>query len=191
MSIMHLLMDLLVEERYGELDQLLEVLEGGLTQTGETTMVKHVLSGGVLHTLSDGIAAQCSCGWASRGHFSGAAASAAFMEHKEATVEDKDIPASEPFPWHPMTDSVDLKHLDKLGEEAGELVSAVCRCLCQGIEERNPDNDKPNRLWLEDEIADVFANAHLVIERFKLDRERMAVRTQLKIQKLSVWHRMT
>ncbi len=93
-------------------------------------------------------------------------------------------------PWNPITNSVDLKHLGKLGEEAGELCSAVSRCIIQGIDEYEPVSGKPNREWLEDEIADVLANCTLVASRFKLDLDRMAERSREKEEKLREWHNM-
>lgn len=83
-------------------------------------------------------------------------------------------------PWHPITDPLDLKYLGKLCEEAGELASAVSRCIIQGIDECEPSTGKPNREWLEDEVADVQANIDLVVERFGLDEERMAARIEKK-----------
>lgn len=98
-------------------------------------------------------------------------------------------------PWHPITDSVDLKHLGKLGEELGELgaaagkcAAAVSRCIIQGVDEREPVTGKLNRDWLQDEIADVQANLDLVIERFGLDEEAMAARSAKKRQHLKQWH---
>lgn len=93
-------------------------------------------------------------------------------------------------PWHPITDAVDLKHLGKLGEEAGELVSAASRCTIQGIDEREPVTGKINREWLEDEIADVRANSELVIQRFNLDEARIAARAEKKKRYLRLWHDM-
>jgi hypothetical protein len=93
-------------------------------------------------------------------------------------------------PWHPMTDAVDLKHLGKLGEELNECGSAVSRCIIQGIDEAEPVTGKINRTWLEDEIADVMANAELNIERFGLDKVRMAARGERKKAQLRQWHRM-
>lgn len=93
-------------------------------------------------------------------------------------------------PWHPMADSVDLKHLGKLGEELGECSAAVSRCLIQGIDKAEPVTGKPNREWLEDEIADVAANMELVAARFGLDKERIAERAQRKVAQLRTWHDM-
>lgn len=91
-------------------------------------------------------------------------------------------------PWHPITDSVDLKHLGKLGEECGELGSAISRCIIQGVDECEPVTGKPNREWLEDEIADVLANIALVERRFNLDTTRMAARAERKMAHLRQWH---
>lgn len=91
-------------------------------------------------------------------------------------------------PWHPITDTVDLKHLGKLGEEAGELGSAVSRCVIQGLDEAEPVTGKVNRQWLEDEIADVRAGSELAIERFGLDEDRIRARAERKKAHLRQWH---
>jgi NTP pyrophosphatase (non-canonical NTP hydrolase) len=93
-------------------------------------------------------------------------------------------------PWVPITDLVDLKHLGKLGEETGELSSAVARCIIQGMDGVNPDGGQVNREWLEDEIADVLANAALNIQHFKLDWERIKERRDKKMARLKTWHSM-
>jgi hypothetical protein len=94
----------------------------------------------------------------------------------------------DPSPWHPITDPVDIKHLGKLAEELNEAGAAVARCLIQGVDEAEPETGRPNRLWLQDEIADVLANAELVVERFTLDREAMAARAARKTAFLRRWH---
>lgn len=93
-------------------------------------------------------------------------------------------------PRHPTTNTVDLKHLGKLAEESGELGAAVSRCIVQGIAEAEPTTGKPNREWLEDEIADVAANSQLVIERFGLDKDRILERVRRKAAQLRTWHAM-
>lgn len=93
-------------------------------------------------------------------------------------------------PWHPIDNKVDLKHLGKLGEELGECSAAVARCIIQGVEEAEPVTGKPNREWLEEEIADVQANIALVALRFELDQDRMARRTARKMAQLLSWHEM-
>lgn len=93
-------------------------------------------------------------------------------------------------PWHPITDSVDLKHLSKFCEELGECTAATARCIAQGIDEVEPVTGKPNRKWLEDEIADVLANAQLVMDRFRLDKFRIMDRSERKVKLLQSWHKM-
>lgn len=93
-------------------------------------------------------------------------------------------------PWHPISDPVDLKHLGKLAEEAGELVSACNRCIIQGVDEAEPFTKKINRQWLQDEIADVLANAQLVIDRFDLNEDEITARVVTKAQRLREWHEM-
>lgn len=93
-------------------------------------------------------------------------------------------------PWTPMSKPIDLKHLGKLAEELGEATAAVSRCLIQGIDEAEPVTDKPNRVWLEDELADVVANIDLVIVHFGLDADRMFERMERKKIHLRGWHSM-
>lgn len=91
-------------------------------------------------------------------------------------------------PWHPITDPVDLKHLGKLGEELGECQAAVSRCIIQGLLSTEPVTGKLNKEWLEEELADVLANAQLVIARFKLNEPHIHSRSQIKKERLRVWH---
>lgn len=93
-------------------------------------------------------------------------------------------------PWQPITDAKDLKHLGKLSEEVGELGAAIARCIIQGIDESEPVTGKVNRVWLEDEIADVLANVGLVASHFNLDMVRMEARSNEKATKLLTWHNM-
>ncbi len=89
-----------------------------------------------------------------------------------------------------MTDPVDLKILGKLLEEMGELTAALSRCLIQGIDEVEPVTKKPNKKWLEDEIADVAAGIDFVVQRFDLDQASMIIRTDAKKRRLKEWHMM-
>jgi len=91
-------------------------------------------------------------------------------------------------PWHPMSAPIDLKHLGKLCEEASELGAAISRCIIQGIDEAEPVTGKINRHWLQDELADVSANADLVIEHFGLDRAAIQQRALKKKAHLKQWH---
>lgn len=93
-------------------------------------------------------------------------------------------------PWVPMTNATDLKVLGKCAEECNELGAALIRCIIQGIDECEPVTGKLNRDWVEDEIADVLANIHLVRRRFKFDDLRILKRSTRKILKLERWHAM-
>lgn len=94
----------------------------------------------------------------------------------------------EPNPWHPMSDPVDLKVMGKLGEEVAELGSAICRCIIQGVDEKEPVTGKVNRLWLTEEIADAIANIDLVVDRWDLDVRFIAERALRKREQLKIWH---
>lgn len=63
------------------------------------------------------------------------------------------------------------------------------RCVIQGINEREPKTGYLNQHWLEDEIADVLANAELVMDRFHLDKARIAKRSAAKKPLLLAWHK--
>ena len=93
-------------------------------------------------------------------------------------------------PWRPMSKPIDLKHLGKLAEELNECGSAVSRCIIQGIDEAEPVTGKVNRNWLEDEIADVYANLVLVIDHFGLNTARIRERMARKQEHLRGWHSM-
>lgn len=91
-------------------------------------------------------------------------------------------------PWHPMANPVDLKYIGKLAEESGELSQAIGRCIIQGVDGHEPDSKKPNRRWLEEEIADVVANAKLCIDHFELDEDFINERAEQKKERLRIWH---
>lgn len=91
-------------------------------------------------------------------------------------------------PWIPITNTKDLKFLGKLGEELGEASSAVCRCIIQGLEEKEPVTEKVNKDWLEEELADVLANIELVTEHFQLDTIKILERSSKKKERLKIWH---
>lgn len=93
-------------------------------------------------------------------------------------------------PWVPMKNSIDLKHLGKLGEEVNELGAVISRCIIQGIDESEPVTGKVNRQWLTEEIADVLANIHLVSKHFNLDDEVVTNRVVKKVKLLTRWHEL-
>jgi len=93
-------------------------------------------------------------------------------------------------PWIPMSNPVDVKHLLKLAEELGECSQVVARCLIQGMDEKEPVTGKNNKVWLEEEIADVLANSYLVISHFQLSLIDINNRIEVKERILKDWHRM-
>lgn len=93
-------------------------------------------------------------------------------------------------PWVPETHIETQKRLGKALEEGGEYVSAVARCLIQGINEREPVTGKPNRQWLMEEMADVLATLSLLIEGFKLNKAFISKRVEKKREQLKTWFAM-
>lgn len=90
-------------------------------------------------------------------------------------------------PWMPDTNPLNLAVLGKAGEEGGEVSTACCRCIIQGIDESEPVTGKPNRTALEDEIADAFATGNWLIEHFGLDRDRIGARSRKKLGGFRRW----
>lgn len=105
-------------------------------------------------------------------------------------MSDKPHVPGDVNPWHPMTDMIDLKTLGKLGEELSECAAAASRCIIQGINEVEPETGKPNKRWLEDEIADVLANILLTMDRFDLDPQYINDRRARKFAMLRAWHKL-
>ena len=81
--------------------------------------------------------------------------------------------------------------LGKLLEELGELTSATSRCLIQGIDETEPTTGKPNRLWLEEEVADVLACLDIVLMQFPVNGMALQLRTERKVERLKAWLALT
>jgi hypothetical protein len=106
------------------------------------------------------------------------------MEKRNMTKDET------PNPWQPMSDILDIKILGKFLEELSECSSATARCLIQGIDESEPVTGKPNKEWLEDEIADVLANVDIVIARYSLNLNRISDRSKVKNDFLKRWHDM-
>lgn len=90
-------------------------------------------------------------------------------------------------PWTPEDNPVRLKKLGKALEELGECTAALSRCLIQGIDGSEPVTGKPNRLWLEEEIADVAATLKHVMDEFNLREDFMQSRAEVKYERLSTW----
>lgn len=93
-------------------------------------------------------------------------------------------------PWVPMSSPIDLKHLGKLAEEINEAGAAISRCIIQGIDEKEPVTGVVNRVWLQNELADVLAGIELCVEHFGLDAATMTTRCLRKKAGLRRWHQM-
>lgn len=90
-------------------------------------------------------------------------------------------------PWVPEQDVRKQKVLGKGVEEAGEYTSAVARCFIQGINESEPTTGKPNKRWLEEELADVVATSQHLVETFDLDVDFIRQRAEKKHAQLATW----
>ncbi len=95
-----------------------------------------------------------------------------------------------PSPWQPIQDKPLQAALGKLAEELAEAGAAVARCLIQGLEDCEPVTKVPNRVWLENELADVSAAMRIVATHYGLDVQRMLAREHRKYEHLSQWRRM-
>lgn len=93
-------------------------------------------------------------------------------------------------PWVPDQDVGNQKRLGKAVEEGGEYVSAVARCFIQGINENEPVTGKPNKRWLEEEMADVIATMGHLLDHFDLDKEFIQARAEKKAEQLGKWFKM-
>lgn len=110
----------------------------------------------------------------------------------QKTISNDAMLATHAFvsPWVPMCEPIDIKHIGKMIEEFCECGAALARSLIQGIDEVEPTTKKPNRQWLQEEIADVLANCQLVVAHFDLDKDAIRERRDRKKVRLSAWHKM-
>lgn len=103
-------------------------------------------------------------------------------------METDDIPDKPLSNWQPITNKHDLAVLGKLAEEVNELGKAIARTIIQGgIYEVDPETKKTNKAALEDEIADVYAMAHILTESFNLDSMAIMRRKLRKIFYKKLW----
>jgi len=107
----------------------------------------------------------------------------------EAKRSERDVPVVL-SPWHPERDLIHLAVLGKFAEELGEAVAIVARCAIQGIEECEPETGKPNRVAVQNEIADILAGAFMMIRRFHLDPSAIDKRKWAKVAHLERWHEL-
>jgi hypothetical protein len=102
-------------------------------------------------------------------------------------MDNKDIPRKPLSNWHPMADPHTVAVIGKLGEEVTDLGSALFRSIIQGIDEKEPETLKPNREWLEEEIADVLAMTELAIKRLGLNAQSIMERRDRKMAYKEPW----
>jgi len=77
--------------------------------------------------------------------------------------------------------------LVKLIEECGELTQICAKKLAYYHTDTHPDDKGQMSGRIEDEIADVYAAAAFVMEKFKLNENRVIKRADEKLAKLKEW----
>lgn len=97
---------------------------------------------------------------------------------------------TQPNPWQPMSDPVDIAVIGKALEERGEAIAAMGRALIQGMDGTEPGTGKSNRQNVQDELADEAATGAHVIAHFGLNRDEMPARVQRKHGHLARWFAM-
>lgn len=93
-------------------------------------------------------------------------------------------------PWHVTTNKMEQRRLGKTTEELGELLGVVGRIGIQGIDEIDPSSGQTNRERLHDEIADVYAQLHLLGEFYTLNPGTIFERMLRKIASMREWDRL-
>lgn len=92
--------------------------------------------------------------------------------------------------WVPTTDLLILRRMGKLMEELGELSSVAARCIIQGIDEIDPASQDSNRIRLEQEIADVYAQLDETVTLLALDWRYIRDRRLGKRERMAEWEAM-
>jgi hypothetical protein len=95
-----------------------------------------------------------------------------------------------PMPWVPMSSPRDIAVVGKNIEELCEAAVSLARSLIQGIDSEEPSTGKPNRLWVQEELADVSATNRLTVDHFALDPDAMGTRAANKVRHLRRWFDM-
>ena len=89
--------------------------------------------------------------------------------------------------WTPTTDLMILRRMGKLQEELSELSVVASRCIIQGIDEVDPGSGLVNRLRLEKEIADVYAQLDETMDRLELRSDFIYDRRLAKRDAMQRW----
>ncbi|GGF38551.1 hypothetical protein GCM10011321_31880 [Youhaiella tibetensis] len=89
-------------------------------------------------------------------------------------------------PWVPEQDPFRLAMLSKLIEECNELAGRAARCISHGLEQVDPDKNRPNADLMADEMADVIACMTMIEVRLGItpDDDRI----EKKFEGYKRWH---
>lgn len=90
-------------------------------------------------------------------------------------------------PWTPTTNLMELRRLGKTCEELGELVAALGRTICQGLDGVDPATGEINIERIEKESADVIAQIGCNVEAFQLNRASIDARVDRKTAQMAEW----
>lgn len=74
--------------------------------------------------------------------------------------------------------------------QTGKLIAAISRCIIQGVDEAHPETKRPNRDWLQEEMAHTFASCIAVKVRWQLNADQIDLRVEFKKKHLRRWHQM-
>lgn len=77
-------------------------------------------------------------------------------------------------PWQPDPDPRQARRIGKTTEEVNELGVVLARISIQGLDEIDPSSGKTNRVRLEEEAGDVYAQLDLTIDYLRLNQELIA-----------------
>lgn len=89
--------------------------------------------------------------------------------------------------WEQEPNELYRRRLGKLIEECGELTAIAARCLIQGVDGINPDDQHINRIRLENELADVHAQIACTVNTLGLDFDRILDRAIIKRSMMDKW----
>lgn len=90
-------------------------------------------------------------------------------------------------PWKPDDDPRQARRIGKTTEEVNELGAVLARISIQGLDAIDPGSGKTNRVRLEEELADCFAQFDQTIDYLKLNRDLIAKRATVKSLQMDEW----
>ncbi|QMV00125.1 hypothetical protein GHV40_00865 [Devosia sp. D6-9] len=91
-------------------------------------------------------------------------------------------------PWVPEQDPFRLAMLSKLIEECNELSGRAARCISHGLEQIDPDKNRPNIELLAEEVADVIACMTMIESRLQVTPDEQ--RIERKFEGYKHWHEL-